>query len=276
MLLKRIKIALIVVTALVAVAFCGVMIHEYTHKDVSAPVFTCDSDILEVSVHATDAELCAGMHAYDNMDGDITDQIRVMNVSQLINQTDATVTYLVFDGASNSATYSRTIRYTDYHAPQYTLSKPLIYSTGETVTLLDRLSASDVLDGDISASILLTSSHVSNAIPGSYPITVQVTNSAGDSATLPLTVLINSNSLTLPEIHLKSYLIYVPAGTELDYESYVHYVYDPVDNKISNRLKVTCNADSVDLNTPGVYEAYYYYLGSSGETASVILTIVVE
>lgn len=276
MLLKRIKIALIVITTLVAIAFCGVMIYEYTHKDVSAPVFTCDSDLLEVSVYATDAELCAGMHAYDNMDGDITDQIRIMNVSQLINQTDATVTYLVFDSASNSATYSRTIRYTDYHAPRYSLSKPLIFSTGETVTLLDRLSAEDVLDGDISASIMLTSSRVSNAIAGSYPITVQVTNSAGDSAILPLTVLINSSSLTLPTIRLKEYLIYVPAGTELDYESYVSYVYDPVDNKLSNRLKVTYNADSVDLNTSGVYEAYYYYLGASGETASVILTIVVE
>ena len=33
---------------------------------------------------------------------------------------------------------------------------------------------------------------------------------------------------------------------------------------------------ALDVNTPGVYEVYYYYTGLSGEIATVILTVIVE
>ncbi len=275
MLLKTIRILLVTVFVLVAIATGTLFIWHYTHDDISAPVFTSDYDLLKVSVKATQEQLCTGLHAYDNMDGDISDRILVKSISPLINTTDAVVTYLVYDNASNAATYSRTIRYIDYRTPRFALSQPLVYSVGDKVTLLDRLTASDAIEGDISNRILLTSAKVSNTTVGSYPITVQVTNSAGDTSMLSLTVRIEPLSASAPMLRLNNYLIYVSAGEKVLWSRFVDSVRDPLDPTPSKE-KVLCNTDDVDLKTPGTYEAYYYYVGQSGETATVILTVVVE
>lgn len=275
MLLRRIRVILIMLFVVAAIAAGALAAWHYTHDDVSAPVFTSDYELLVVSAKATDEQLCAGLHAYDNMDGDITNRIMVKSVSPLINTTDAVITYLVFDNASNAATYSRTLRYTDYHVPHFSLSQPLNYAVGEKITLLDRLAANDVIDGNISSRIMLSQSSVSNSIAGTYPITVQVTNSAGDTAILPLSVLVSAQSASAPTLRLSTYLIYVSAGESVNWRSYINSVRDPLvgDGSLS---KVVCNTDDVDLDTPGVYEAYYYYVGQSGETTTVILTVVVE
>lgn len=275
MLLRRIRVILIMLFVVAAIAAGALAAWHYTHDDVSAPVFTSDYELLVVSAKATDEQLCAGLHAYDNMDGDITNRIMVKSVSPLINTTDAVITYLVFDNASNAATYSRTLRYTDYHVPHFSLSQPLNYAVGEKITLLDRLAANDVIDGNISSRIMLSQSSVSNSIAGTYPITVQVTNSAGDTAILPLSVLVSAQSASAPTLRLSTYLIYVSAGESVNWRSYINSVRDPLVGN-GSLSKVVCNTDDVDLDTPGVYEAYYYYVGQSGETTTVILTVVVE
>lgn len=276
MLLKTIRILLIAAFVLVAAAFVTVVVYQYTHEDVQPPVFTADpgSDVLEISVNASDRDLCAGLHAYDNVDGDLTDRIVVKSVSPLVNATDAVITYLVFDESSNAATYTRTLRYTDYSRPRFALSQPLVFSVGDKVTLLDRLSAYDALDGDLTGRILLTQSMISVSVAGNYPINLQVTNSAGDTSMLTLTVLMQNPSPSRPTLKLTDYLIYVRTGESVDWESFVESVYDPLTG--TGKVKdVICNADSVDLETEGVYEAYYYYVGKE-ETATAILTVVVE
>ena len=277
MLLKPIRIILVALFVIAAIAAGTLAVYHYTTDDISAPVFTSDYDLLEVSVSATEQELCAGLHAYDNIDGDISDRIAVKTISPLVNATDAVITYLVFDEASNAATYSRTIRYTDYHVPHFALSQPLTYSVGDRITLLDRLTADDVIEGDISNRILLTQASVTNTVAGSYPINVQVTNSAGDTAILPLTITVSSLSASAPTIRLSDYLIYVKQGEEVNWRSYINQVRDPLSASGSgDRNGVVCNAEGVDLDTVGTYETYYYYTGKSGETATVILTVVVE
>ena len=275
MLLKTIRILLITVFVLVAAAAGTLVVWHYTHDDISAPVFTSDYELIQVSVRATEEQLCTGLHAYDNVDGDISDRILVKSVSPLINKTDAIVTYLVYDNASNAATYTRTIRYIDYTAPHFALSKPLVYSVGDKITLLDRLTASDGISGDITNRILLTSAKVSNTTEGSYPITVQVTNSAGDTSMLTLTVRVEPLSASAPTLRLTDYLIYIKPGEKVLWSRFIDSVRDPMDPSPSTS-KVIYNAENVDLKTPGTYEAYYYYVGQSGETATVILTVVVE
>lgn len=274
MLLKLIRTILILAFVIALLAAGAVAVWHYTHDDISAPVFVSDSDLLVVSAKSSDEQLCSGLHAYDNMDGDISDRILVKSVSPLINTTDAIITYLVFDNASNAATYSRTIRYSDYHVPHFALSKPLVYSVGDKITLLDRLTASDVIDGNISGRIMLTQAKVSNSLVGSYPITVQVTNSAGDTAILPLTIRIEALSSGMPTLRLNNYLIYVKQGESVNWRSYIGEVSDPLTGT-GDADDVICNTDNVDLDTPGVYEVYYFYPGKM-ETATVTLTVVVE
>lgn len=273
--LRTIRVILSVLFVITALAFATVVVYKYTHDDTKPPVITADSDLLEISVSATEQELKAGLKAYDNIDGDVTDRILIQRVSHLVNSTDATVTYLVFDNASNAATYQRTLRYTDYRAPRFALSQALTYNVGETITLRDRLSASDVIDGDITDSILVAESNASNTVPGYYAITVQVTNSAGDTVVLPLTVTVQNQSVTTPRILLREQLVYAEVGEKLNFNTYLLSARDPLENGTRNSA-VTVNADEVDMDTPGVYEVYYYLIGKSGETATAILTVVVQ
>ncbi len=274
MLFRTVKVLLLVVFTITAVAFVVFSAYQYTHEDIQPPVFTMDQDVIEVSVDAANAELCAGLHAYDNMDGDISSKISVYKVSQLISLNEATITYVVFDEAGNSALTSRTIRYTDYRKPHFSISEPLIFRIGDSIRL-DAVSASDVLDGNITNRITYDAS-ITTVSPGFYPMLMQVVNSAGDASALTVTLIVEDGSASMPSIRLNEYLIYVNAGEKLDYQSFVKSVRDP---RTPDRIpvsKVDYNADNVDLSTPGTYEVYYFYTGISGDTATVILTVVVE
>lgn len=274
MLFRTVRLLLLVLFIITAVIFTVFMVYQYTHDDIQPPVFTMDQDIIEVSVNASNEELCAGLHAYDNMDGDISDRITVYKVSQLISLNEATITYVVFDEAANSAFCNRTIRYTDYRKPHFSISEPLIFRIGDTIRL-DAVSATDVLDGNITSRITYDAS-ISTISPGFYPMLMQVVNSAGDASNLTVTLIVEDGSASMPSIRLNEYLIYVNAGEKLDYQSFVKSVRDP---RTPDRIpvsKVEYNADNVDLTTPGTYEVYYFYTGISGDTATVILTVVVE
>ena len=187
--MQRVILALFILTLL---AFCGLRIYRRLTVDVTPPVITCSTDSIDVSVTAGDEALLQGVMASDDRDGDLTDQILIKGVSPSLTDSSAQVTYIVFDSANNMATVTRTVRYTDYEAPRFALSQPLVYPAGQTVTLLDRLTASDVLDGDISSGIRITSQNVINSQPGVYSVTAQVDSRLGNSVVLPLKVVITN------------------------------------------------------------------------------------
>lgn len=274
--MRKLQILLVVLFAISTVAFCATFAYNRFFADHEPPVLTSDVEYIEVSAAADDEELLTGLHAQDNVDGDITGRIQVKSVSALIGARSAQVTYVVFDRASNAATLTREVRYTDYRKPRFALSQPLIYGASQTVTLLDRLSASDVVDGNLTSKIQLTMLNLSNNIEGNYQIRVMVSNSLGDSSMLPLTVTIRNDSIGCPQIELSEYLVYTGVNEPIDLESYIKSVSDPSQPSVrisANDVQITSD---VDYTTPGVYEAYYQYTGSTGLEYSVILTVVVE
>mgnify|MGYP000396984458 CR=1 FL=1 len=101
--MRKLQITLIALFLAVAIAFCAVFLHDRLTADHTAPRIVSDGVPLEVSVNATDAELCAGLTAADDRDGDLTDRIIVRRVSQLTGANSAQATYTVFDSASTSA-----------------------------------------------------------------------------------------------------------------------------------------------------------------------------
>lgn len=274
--LRTIRILLIAFFVLVLIGASILFYYNYTHDDVSAPVFRSESDTMEVSVGATRKELCVGLRAFDNVDGEVTDRIMVQSISRFVSESTFRVRYIVFDNASNYSTCERTVHFTDYVPPKFHLSKPMRFNVGETVTFMDRITAEDCIDKNISDKLLLTESNVSNTTPGNYRAVVSVTNSMGDTAVLPLTVLIQSRSPSAPVIELSEYLIYQEAGKKQDFRSYLASVTDPLTEGDVSKNSVKINAKGLDRDSPGVYEVYYYYTGASGETASAILTVVVE
>lgn len=89
-----------------------------------------------------------------------------------------------WDSDAHVAHRTRTVRYTDYAPPKFALSRELRYSVGTAVQIRDRLTATDLIDGDVSERIKVTSSGLSAYAEGTYPVTFEVTNSLGDTRLL--------------------------------------------------------------------------------------------
>ena len=257
--MQRVVIALFI---LVLLAFCGLRIYRRVTVDTTPPVITCSSDSIDVSVTAGEDALLQGVMASDDRDGDLTDQILIKGVTPALADSSAQVTYIVFDSANNMATVTRTVRYTDYQAPRFALSRPLVYPLGQTVT---------VLDGDISKTIRITSQNIVNSQPGVYNVTAQVDSRLGEPVVLPLKVVITTGETQL--IWLKDYLIYLPQGASFNAAGYIDSVVAP-DGSTLAASQVSVD-DPVNTSVPGVYYVGYT-VAAQGQSYTVYLTVVVE
>ena len=251
--IKCILCALLVVTALLYTA-TGVMEH-FSGAD-EGPVIECGGEIIEVSVHATEAELLAGVTARDDRDGDLTDRIIVGGVSKLVGTDLAKVTCLVFDSDDNMATLTRQVRYTDYRRPMFQLTEPLEFASTRDAKLLSRIRVTDSVDGDISGkarvSTLWATGH-----DQVYSATVTVTNSMGDIADVEVPVIIRA---TPSAIRLRQQIVYVTAGDRFDPMGYVS----------SSRTGLTARCDGT-TDEPG---CWWVWFENSNDFA--IMTVVVE
>ena len=276
--MRNLKIIVVVLFLVVSIAFTALFCYNFVVADRTAPVIYCDGEPLTVSVSASDRDLCAGLQAIDDRDGDITDRIIVQKVSRLVSNNTAVVSYAVFDSSSNVCTFSRDVTYADYRSPRFTLDQPLIYSLNSLITIEDRLRASDVIDGDISSRIRLSSSNVYNNSPGQYPILIQVTNSTGDTSTVRLTVTVKNYTARDPVIRLDDYLIYIDSDTRLDPESlreHILSVRESADGAAVDPSLVEISGE-IDYTKPGCNDITFSYINGDGLDYSVILTVVRE
>lgn len=257
---------------LVGAVFSVLTVRDRFLADRTPPVLHCASGVLEISVNEPEETLLYGVTAIDDTDGDLSDQVLIQSVSPLITNDTAKVSYVVFDSANNMATASRTIRYVDYQKPTFDLLSPLVFQVGKTVTLKDRLRAYDVIDGNITDNIRVTSQNLSTQYEGAYTVTVQVTNSMGDSASVPLRVVMAAQ-VSPQMIYLKDYIVYLELGEAYDAADNIRSVRtaegdygDPAEVQVSG---------AVDTSTPGVYDVLYTY-ANGGRTYQVYLTAVVD
>ncbi len=263
------KLQSITVTIFFLVLACFIATEVYNHffVDREPPVISCDSDTIHVKVGVKNKALLKGVHATDNADGDLSDKVIVSGVTQLITDNTAKVSYIVFDSSNNMATYTRTVHYTNYEKPHLSLSKPLVFKVGKTTTLLDRLTAHDVIDGDISDKIRVTAQNIDTTTIGSYSVTVQVSNSLGDVESLTLPVLI-SDLASEESITLSDYILYMDKGDSFDPYSMVESVKNGATTVSNSALFID---NTVDTDTVGTYVVSYSY-----QSCTVYLTVVVK
>jgi len=118
---------------------------------------------------------------------------------------------------------------------------------------------------------------------------VSVTNSVGDTVTLPIQVEVYDGNAARPQINLSSYLVYLQAGSEFDPNSYLTQIkeYDKVKQVVfsenvadpDNQISITqiYVESGVDIYTPGVYTVSYLYTSpASGLDCTAKLIVVVE
>lgn len=272
--MRTLKLILCAATVLAALAFAGVQIYTRVVLDTVAPVISMDADSITVRVSDGPEALLAGVTAWDDRDGDLTGEVRVSHVSQLISGSTAKVNYVVFDRADHMATASRTVCYSDYTAPRFSVVSPLVFGVGEKVSLVGHVVARDSIDGNITGAMRLSAISVNNTIEGIYHVTLRVTNSVGDSSKVTLPIIIRAQSPGQAQVELNQYLVYLKTGEEFDPEPYFKTLLTGDGGRgYYSAVSVT---DRVDTSVPGIYEVSYDYTAADGEVAEAILTVVVE
>ena len=271
--MRKLRVAVIILFAASVLIFVSSKIYSFLTEDNTPPVISCASDTLVVSVSADDEELLSGVLAIDNRDGDISSNVIVGKITNLLSNNTAKITYLVFDSSNNMGSCTRYLRYSDYERPKFSLSEPLIFRVKDSISLNGKLTASDVLDGDITSSIRISALDVSSNTEGIYYATASVTNSMGDTASVTLPIVVNPSNMRLPSITLDEYLIYLTVGDDFDPAEHILSAHDHYNREVDiSDVTIEGNADT---SQPGEY--YITYTCSASErTGTCMLTVVVQ
>lgn len=288
--MRRLRITIVILFVLSGIAFIGYNIANRILSDHTPPVITSDSDTISVSVVAEDSELLAGLTATDNKDGDITDSIRISSMSNFTEPGKRTISYAVFDSSNQAATLTRNLEYTDYVSPKIHQTQPLRFSLNEMddANLAENMTAEDCIDGDITKQIRVSFGDVYISTAGSYTITVQVSNSAGDTCSVPVDVTVTdpTDSAEREKYYpvLSEYIAYTDAGVPIDPAAFLiglerngtQYLFDTDAELMPAGRESVVIAGAVDYNTPGTYTLEYQFANADGVTAVTKLAVVVR
>lgn len=293
-------------------AFYAYNKYQLKNTDILGPSIQMSTKEIAVSVYDDEDALMQGITATDQKDGDVTDSIVIENISEFTSQNTRRVDYAAFDSDNHVTKGSRSLIYTDYQSPHFSIEEPLRFpvTTWGDVDILGNVHASDCIDGDISDSINFTEdSHINVDIASDYRAVLTVTNSAGDTQELPVTVTIydGSEERMLPQIELSKYLIYTKVGDKIDLKSNIKGItyrgeeYQAIlgdgifgmdeeeyikllkeAEEKDEEIPLTVSIDkfhikkNIDYKTPGVYEVTYIIDDTDGNRGKAILTVVVE
>ena len=294
--MRRIRVLSIIIFVIAVLSFGIFRIVSLKDRDMTGPKITMAEESVTVSCEAAEEEMLAGITATDKRDGDVSDSLIVESMTNFIEKGRRNITVAAFDSTNHVSKATREIIYSDYHSPTFGMEKPLKFPLN-TENILDGVSASDVLDGNLTANIKISSDYyVKVDQVGDYPVVLTVTNSAGDVSELPVTVQIYdpTEESQNPQIELSAYLVQTTPGTAVDPWSYVQSITlrgkdyvrgedgvlrdtDPAENQERTSIsqgEVSISQD-VDYNTPGVYEITYQF-EDEGDTGVIRLVVVVS
>ena len=278
--LRKTRIFVVIFFIISVLLFGGYTLIRAVTVDRTLPIIEMDSDEVTISVKGGDAAILEGIKASDEKDGDITGNLFVESKSTFIEKGIFKATIAVADSDNHVTKVERKVTYSDYRSPQFTLKEPLKFLTTrenlDDLNIAESLRANDVVDGDISNKIKISSEYSINGYTtGDSHLEFIVTNSMGDTSKLPVTVNIYSalEESGLPEIILSNYLINTPVGAGADIEALIEQIeyhndtfrrgedgnlyngeFDAEGNPIMFDWSAIQIDTDADWNTPGVYE----------------------
>lgn len=150
--------------------------------DTQAPVITLTS-VPEYYTIPGDPYTEEGYSAWDNYDGDLTDQVEW-------EEKDGFITYRVSDSSGNCTCVSRKIRYLDPIPPEILLAgDETVYVDAGTQFMDTGWTATDNCDGDLSDRVMV-SGNVDRYLSGTYQLVYTVEDESGNTASATRTVIV--------------------------------------------------------------------------------------
>ena len=256
----------------------------FTATDLSGRTASCDLEITVINsqspvitllgpstltLEACDTYNEFGATASDTCLGDISSNI-IIDASSL--NTSVVGTYTVTYNVTGATEVTRTVNVVDTTSPAITLNGPNPLNIGDCSTFTELgATATDPCFGDISGSIVINNSAVNSGVLGSYPVTYNVTDASGNSAT-EVTRIVNVIDVNVPEITLigdnpqtiEACTPYVELGAT---------AIDPCfGTDISSSLVIDTSA--VNLGVPGTYDVTYNVTDAFGNSAIEVVRTV--
>jgi hypothetical protein len=150
--------------------------------DVTPPVITLLGDN-PMAVQLGGSYLEPGATALDDRDGDLTTNLTVSGTVNAGTTGTYTLTYSVNDETGNSTSVTRTVNVSDTTIPIITITGSNTITLEKGASFTDPgATATDNTDGNITANIVKTGS-VTTATTGTYVLTYDVSDAAGNAAT---------------------------------------------------------------------------------------------
>lgn len=304
--LRKTRITVIIIFILTVIVYGVFTVYERVNSDQTRPEIEMDAPSIVISVNDEESAIFQGMAAYDEKDGDVSENFIVENLSNFYEKGKRTAYIAVFDYDGHVNKITRDVIYEDYEEPIFELTAPFDYSIRDNASALtiqelsENLGVVDSIDGDLTGSLRLSSDYLLNAArAGEYPMEFQVTTSAGYVSKLPITVRIydEREEAKSPSITLSKYLINVEKGTDINPDSYVKaleisgivYKRDKSSGLFVSEIDeqntevhtkdlniVTIDASAYDKDTSGTYEIKYYLTDSEGDIGVARLYVVVR
>lgn len=272
---------ILVVTAICCVGFLVYQLGLRAGDDSTPPSISFPDGVLELSVMDDESALLADVTARDEKDGNVTSLVIVEGISSITDEHTAQVKYAAFDSSGNVSKKERTVHYTDYESPRFTLSQPLVFRSGSRFDVFDYVSAEDkidgVLDGRIKATLVAGETSLTEV--GIHEVQFRVSNSMGDTAYLTVPVEVYSAGDYNATLVLTQPLVYLKSGDLFRASAYLSsfsYGTNSVIDLTRELSEVDVSIDSdVNTNEPGCYSVAYT-VRSSTYTAHSRLIVIVE
>ena len=264
--MRKIKILSIMLFIVSVAIFIAYGVYEKSTSDTTLPVLQCETEELVVSVGVTEEELMQGVTAHDNESGDVSDTLVIESISAFTEENTRVITYAAIDEKGNVGRCQRTLVYTDYQRPKFSLSEPLRFPMGKNVDILERINAYSVLDGDLSDKIKYTlDSTIDLASTGVYSVEYRVTDSSGNVEYLPVEIQVYDPTEERIQVVLSQYLVYVPVGSAFEPNGYY------VGSDIEGTLTVQ---SGVNTASEGIYYVDYVVTGLNGIGKNRLVVVV--
>ena len=271
---------LIMLALAVALTTCGGSGNEVTYGDgPEIPADTVSPVIIlmgeaTITISVNDTYIDPGAVAIDDMDGIITDKIEILNPCNVSIPGTYTITYNVTDAAGNKAAeVTREVIVRDPTSPFISLlgEERIIIAVGDLYSDPGATAVDDV-DGDITQSIIVENP-VNSLVSGTYVITYNVTDSAGNSAIeVTREVVVDGSPPVISLIGSPS--IISPAGE--GYRDPGATATDDVDGDISSRISVDNPLRGhMATRTPGTYVITYSVSDTAGNEADEVTREVI-